>query len=427
MWQIPRQLFLAALIGVLAGPASADPPSPGIPPTPAGHALGAWLDAFNSADRARVESFDQTYGRATNLDGVMRWIAETGGYDLLEIYAADPATIFFRVKPRTRGAEELGRVRVSTTEPVAVTELGTWRIPAGAAVDVVTLDATLRTKIVDRAAEAFDRFYVYPKIGKKMAATLRKRNARGEYRSIVYGIDLARMLSADVQEISHDKHAEVRFSFFVRPPGVAAPQPEAANDCGFEKLEHLQPNIGYVKFNGFADPAICAPTAAAAMTFVADSDALIVDLRDNHGGQGAMVEFIASYLFAGRTHLNDIYSRATNATTEAWTLPYVPGKKFLDKPVYVLTSRGTFSAAEDLCYSLKNLKRATLIGETTLGGAHPTDAKPIDDHFTVRVPYARSISPYTKTNWEGTGVEPDVRAAAADALEEALRRARGDR
>ena len=398
-----------------------------VPATPAGHALGAWLDAFNSADRAREESFIKTHAWETNLDDLASWRAQTGGYDLLEIYSNDRTSVFFRVKSRTNGGEEVGRVTVTATEPFAVKELGTWRIPTGAKVDVVKLVATARTKVIDSAAAAFDSFYVYPDIGKKMSAALHKRNARGEYRSIVYGIDLARMLTKNLQEISHDKHVEVRFSFFVSPAESSAKQSAAearqlaTTNCGFEKAEHLRPNIGYVKFNMFADVKICGSTAGAAMTFLADSDALILDLRDNRGGGGGMVEFIASYLFDQRTHLEDIVSRTDDATTETWTLPSVPGKKFVGKPVFVLTSNHTFSAAESLSYSLKNLKRATLIGETTLGGAHPTDTKPIDDHFSVSVPYARSVNPITKTNWEGTGVEPDVKVAAGEALDIALK------
>jgi hypothetical protein len=422
-----RQLLFAALIFGLAGLARAEVPAPRIPETPAGHALSAWLDAFNSGERASMESFIKTYAWGSSVDGTMEWVAETRGYNLLQIYASDPSTVFFRVRPRTIGAEELGRVSVSAAVPVAVTELGTWRIPPGAKVDVVELNARTRTRVVKGVAEAFERSYVYPEIARKMAAALRAHDARGDYRRLRYGIDLARRLSADLQEISHDKHAEVRFSFFVRPEEAPAKQAESearrltANNCGFEKAEHLRPNIGYLKFDMFADPAVCASTASAAMNFLTDSDALIIDLRDNHGGHGGMVELLASYLFDRRTHLEDVISRADNATTEAWTLPSVPGRKFLDKPVFVLTSHQTFSAAESLSYSLKNLQRATLIGETTLGGAHPTDSKPIDDHFTARIPFARSMSPYTKTNWEGTGVEPDVKVEAAQALDVALK------
>jgi C-terminal processing protease CtpA/Prc len=159
------------------------------------------------------------------------------------------------------------------------------------------------------------------------------------------------------------------------------------------------------------------------MNFLADSDALILDLRDNNGGRGGMVDFIVSYLFAERTHLSDVFRRADNVTTESWTLPYVPGRKFVDKPVYVLISKRTFSAGEALAYMLKDLKRATLIGETTVGGSGTIEFKPIDDHFLIVVPTGRVISPATKTDWAGTGVEPDVKVAADDALEEALRRA----
>jgi len=411
--------FLGALLAVLPALSLAAVSMPG---TPAGRTLSAWLEAFNSGDRARAESFDKTYAWGTDLDSLEGWMAETGGYELLDIYANDQTTIFFRVRARTNGAEEVGRVTVAAAAPVSVKELGTWRIPPGATVDVVQLDAKARTRLVERVAGAFDSSYVYPEIGKKMSADLRRRNARGEYRSALYGIDLARELTWDLQQLSHDKHVEVRFSFYARLAESSPQQAEAdsrrltAINCGFQKAEHLQPNVGYLKLDMFADTAICAPTASAAMSFVADSDALILDLRENHGGGGGMVEFIASYLFAERTHLDDMYSRTENATKETWTTSDVPGKRFIGKPVYVLTSKQTFSAAEYLANVLRNLKRATLIGETTMGGAHMVETRRIDDHFSARVPSGR---PITKTDWEGTGVEPDVKVAADQALEAA--------
>ena len=409
--------FLVAMLALLPALSLAEV---SVPNTPVGHALSSWLEAFNSGDRARAESFDKTYAWGTNLDDLAGWMAETGGYDLLDIYANDQTTIFFRVKARTNGGEEVGRVTVAAAAPVKVTELGTWRIPAGAKVDVVKLDASARTKVINQVAGTFDGSYVDPEIGKKMAADLRKRNARGEYRSALFGIDLAKDLTWDLQQLSHDKHVEVRFSFNARPAELSANQSEAdsrrlaANNCGFQKAEHLQPNIGYLKLDVFADTAICAPTASAAMNFLADGEALILDLRENHGGGGGMVEFIGSYLFAERTHLDDFYSRAENATKETWTLSDVPGKRFIGKPVYVLTSKQTFSAAEYFANVLRNLKRATLIGETTMGGAHTVETRRIDDHFSARVPSGR---PITNTDWEGTGVEPDVKVAADQALD----------
>lgn len=133
-----------------------------------------------------------------------------------------------------------------------------------------------------------------------------------------------------------------------------------------------------------------------------------------------MVAFVSSYLFDKKTHLNDIYSRAENRTEEFWTRDNVPGKKFGgEKPIYVLTAKYTFSGAEEFSYNLQNLKRATIIGEVTGGGAHPVNGQPINNDFMIGVPFARAINPITKTNWEGTGVKPDIEVPAAQALKTA--------
>src|ERR1041385_3540561 len=155
------------------------------------------------------------------------------------------------------------------------------------------------------------------------------------------------------------------------------------------------------------------------MGFVAHTDAIIFDLRQNGGGQPAMVTLIASYLFDKPTHLIDIYNRKEDTTTQNWTLSYLPGPRLTKQPVFVLTSKRTFSGAEEFTYNLKNLKRATIIGETTGGGAHPVSPHRIDAHFMIGVPFARAINPISKTNWEGAGVEPDVKVDAADALQKA--------
>lgn len=196
-------------------------------------------------------------------------------------------------------------------------------------------------------------------------------------------------------------------------------------NCGFVKVEQLDGHVGYVKFNGFFDVGACGATASAAMNFVAGSRALIVDLRENGGGSPAMVAYVSSYLFSTRTHLNDLWTRRTGKTEEFWTRDDIPGRRFGgEKPVYVLTSAQTFSGAEEFSYNLKSLKRATIVGETTGGGAHPVSGHPIDEHFMIGVPFARAINPITRTNWEGVGVEPDVKVPAGDALATALKLAR---
>jgi C-terminal processing protease CtpA/Prc len=163
-------------------------------------------------------------------------------------------------------------------------------------------------------------------------------------------------------------------------------------------------------------PVFMGDTAAAAMTFLGNSQALIIDLRQNGGGSPDGVALIASYLFEQAVRMNDIYDRPSNETRQFWTLPYVPGKRFVGKDVYVLTSSRTFSAAEDFTYALKNLKRVTVVGEVTGGGAHPVGPRRISDHFVIVVPMGRSISSITHADWEGVGVEPDIKVLSAQAL-----------
>src|SRR5260370_22752662 len=206
-----------------------------------------------------------------------------------------------------------------------------------------------------------------------------------------------------------------------------APSPPGKTRCGLtnrwrmktagsKKVEILPNNIGYVKFNEFMDASFCGPTVVAAMAFVAHADAIIFDLRQNGGGQPAMVTLIASYLFDRPTHLIDIYNRKQNSTKQNWTLSYLPGPRLTKQPVFVLTSKRTFSGAEEFAFDLKNLKRATIVGETTGGGAHPVSGHTVADYFMVGVPFAKWLDPVTKTNCERTGVEPDVKVPAADAL-----------
>jgi C-terminal processing protease CtpA/Prc len=186
---------------------------------------------------------------------------------------------------------------------------------------------------------------------------------------------------------------------------------------GFAKVERLPGNIGYLEFLNFMDEELGADTVAAAMNFINGTDALIIDMRKNGGGNPAMVALVCSYLFGPEpVHLNDLYWREGNRTDEFWTKKEVAGKRYLNKDVYVLTSKRTFSGAEEFSYNLKNLKRATIIGETTGGGAHPGGGFRISEHFGMFVPTGRAISPITKTNWEGTGVTPDISVPADQAL-----------
>lgn len=282
------------------------------------------------------------------------------------------------------------------------------------------LDSSTKQRVIEAAIGKLDTNYVFPEVAARMAKSVRGRLKRGEYDSVTSGPAFAQLLTAHFREISNDRH--LRVSYGARF-GAARPQQSGrdASSCGFVASEVQPGNIGYLKFNVFAGVDSCGDAASEALTKLADTDALIIDLRDNGGGQPSMVAYISSYLFDTRTHLNDLWERRIDHTEEFWTRD-VPGRKFGGtKPVYVLTARRTFSGAEEFSYNLKSLKRATIIGETTGGGAHPTRPFRIDDQFSIGVPFARAINPITKTNWEGTGVAPDVRVPASDALETARR------
>jgi C-terminal processing protease CtpA/Prc len=261
-----------------------------------------------------------------------------------------------------------------------------------------------------------------------MEQSIREKVDKKGYDGITSAKQLATTLTDDLQAVSHDKHLRVRYSHASIPERKPQSEPTAEEreqrrraltwmNHGFGKVERLPGNIGYLEFFNFADEELGADTVAAAMNFINGTDALIIDMRKNGGGNPAMVALVCSYLFGPEpVHLNDLYWREGNRTDEFWTKKELPGKRYLNKDVYVLTSKRTFSGAEEFTYNLKNLKRATIIGETTGGGAHPGGGFRINEHFGVFVPTGRAINPITKTNWEGTGVTPDINVPADQAF-----------
>jgi hypothetical protein len=268
--------------------------------------------------------------------------------------------------------------------------------------------------------------YVFPDLAERAATAIEARLAAGEYD----GLDeaaLAERLTSQLYDICADKHLRLRVGSPRRPR--PAPEParterewERLGNYGIRRAEVLDGNIGYLDLHGVAPPQHAGPVIAAAMELIGGTYALIIDLRRNHGGSPHGVAFWCSYLFPGAdTHLGDIFHADTGETTQFWTLPYVPGSRYLDRPVYLLTSSETFSGGEDLAYSLQAQGRAQVIGETTGGGAHPTRGVVISPTLALSVPFARSINPVTGTNWQGTGVVPDIASPAAQARDVACR------
>lgn len=290
--------------------------------------------------------------------------------------------------------------------------------------------ATCKT-VLDAAVKALEDDYVFPEVAAKMTAAVRQRQADGAYADVKTGQEFAELLTKHLQEVSKDKHLRVRCNATKLPPMPKGdgPSPEMKarmrlmnqkTNAGYRKVERLAGNVGYLALDGFADAEPAAAPAAAAMSFLADTDALIIDLRKNGGGSPQGVALLCSYLFDETpVHLNSLYWRKGDRTEEFWTLKDLPGKRYVGKPVYVLTSGRTFSGAEEFAYNLQTRKRATIVGETTGGGAHPGGGRRLNDHFIMFVPTGRAINPITKTNWEGTGVKPDVAVEADQALQKA--------
>ncbi len=428
-------LCLAAAVG--ATPAAQVPstrPAPAIPSTPAGTVLRSWLDAFNSGDSTRLATYFRTYQPTGRVQDESMFREQTGGFDLLSIERSEPRHIEFTVKERSSPMVAYGVLDLAVTDPLRVTSRMLQAIGPNATASSSRIDAATRARVIEGAIAQLDSFYVFPDVAKRMADSLHARLARGAYDRYDSGITFAARLRDDLHEVMHDKHLGMNYSLrsIPVPPAGGAPRPLSPQDsarqraqmdaenCGFRKAEVLDGNVGYLKFDFFANPDLCGATASAAMNFLAGTRALIIDLRENGGGSPPMVALVASYLLPPHTHINDLWTRSTDSTEQFFTRDSVAGRHYgADKPVYVLTSHDTFSGGEEFAYDLKTQKRATIIGETTGGGAHPVRGRRIDDHFMIGVPFARAINPITHTNWEGTGVEPDIKVPAADALTKA--------
>lgn len=287
------------------------------------------------------------------------------------------------------------------------------------------LDPAERQHIVEAAISNLKQHYFDPDVAQRIADSLRAHEKNGDYSAITDGAAFADLLTKQMREAGQDMHLIIEYSANALPAGPPAPPPGAIeryhealrqNNCTFEKVEILPHNVGYLKLNSFPDTSVCRTTAVAAMAQLNHADAIIFDLRDNQGGYPEMVSLLASYLFS---HPVDWYDPRDGTTRPSRTQSPVPGSQLASKPVYVLTSGRTISGAEQFSYNLKMLKRATLIGETTAGHAHIGTFYRLDDHFGMGIPETKPINPYGKPDWEGVGVEPDVRVGSAEALEAA--------
>ncbi len=284
-------------------------------------------------------------------------------------------------------------------------------------------------RLIDSININLENNYIFPDKALMIATHLRSQAKKGAYNS--FSTDpqkLASQVQADIYSIHRDPHMVVGYNpgWQGHKKGYTGPSEEEArwfakfvkdNNFMFKKVELLPGNIGYLPFNIFVEHVKDAkPIIASALGFLANSSAIIIDLRENTGGEPEMVSQLESYFFKEKILLNVIINRSNKDTAFYYADPAKTDGLTLSMPMYILTSKKTFSGGEDFSYGMQQAKRATIVGEVTGGGAHPTNPFSVGQGFLVQIPFARSSNPVTKTDWEGTGVIPDVNVDASKAL-----------
>ncbi|GAA1864422.1 S41 family peptidase [Asanoa iriomotensis] len=281
-------------------------------------------------------------------------------------------------------------------------------------------------EIVGQVVDLMSKHYVFPEVADEVVGVLQSASYPAD------SVALADAVTRDLQSVNGDKHLRLIHHAEPLPAGHGEDDTDLATMAawadstggGVATVQRLDGGIAHLDLNPVLFPTVVSgDTMTAAMTLVATADALVLDLRHCLGGEPSMVTFICSYLLGGEpVELSGLFERTTGRVTQTWTLPYVPGRRFgPDKPVAVLISGTTFSGGEQLAYDLQQTGRATVVGQRSRGGAHPRRGFRIDDHLELTVPVARSVSPITGGNWEGTGVVPTVETAPDDTMAAALR------
>jgi len=293
------------------------------------------------------------------------------------------------------------------------------------------LSHMIKAETIKSLSQLVQQKYVSTTIATKMAHYITNQFKHNAYAHIKNPTRFAAKLTSDLRAIHNDLHLFVIFdpkgahdlkkTYDKRHISVAAKKQQQAmlkwNNYGFNAVRILPGNIAYIDYRRFVSEAASKNTIAAVMQFVCNANAIIFDLRGNRGGDSKTVQLLCSYLFGNKpVHLNNQYTRYTHTTQQFWTLKQIDGKRMPNVPVFILTSPMTFSGAEEFTYDLQSLKRAVVVGQRTAGGAHAAQVFPINNWFVALLPIHEAINPVTKTNWEGTGVIPNVAVAANKAL-----------
>jgi retinol-binding protein 3 len=407
----------------------AEPPAQ--PDDPVGKKFEMWLSAINSGDRGRMERVWRDAPDA-ELGGMLdSSLAErTGGLELHHVEESTASEMLAVVRAKRTDRWLCLYFGVDPDEPHAIQMImprptGAPVGPANGGASTTPFDGKAKGNVIDAIARELNRAYVFPEKASATERQIHTRQRQHAYDATTSRLGFARSVTEDIQSVTHDKHLRVEATCSQnatrslderRDP---SPTPPAERRKIFGQTRRLDGNVAYIDvatFNVSRDQA--KDEVRDTMSQAADAAAIIFDVRRNGGGEPETVALLISYLFgADPVHLNSIYWRIPARTDDFFTDPRVQGAKFgPTKPVYVLTSGRTFSGGEEFAYDLQALKRASIVGETTAGGAHPGDMVSLPRGFSMFVPNGRAINPVTKTDWEGTGVKPDVAAPSTEAL-----------
>jgi len=318
------------------------------------------------------------------------------------------------------------RLRVSLSFLILVGVGLSIHVVANLAAD---LDNDKQGEIIDSVTSAFNRYYVFEDVANEMDEHLHQKFQSGEYENTRNRTEFLRTLVRDMRTVQNDQHINIYYrsdEYFERKQEEELTEEEIKRkieeqrryNYTFEKVEILPGNVGYIKFDRFRDATFAGSTAAGALNFLGNTDAIIIDLRDNGGGEPNMVQLIASYFFDERTHFNSLVTRGESTEEQLWTYAHVSGPRLTGKDVYILVSYDTFSAGEALAYHLQKSGKATVVGDSTGAGAHPCKFVDVPHLNTViKVPYQRAVSPFTNSNWEGVGIQPDIEVPSYKAFD----------
>jgi hypothetical protein len=401
-----------------------------LPGTPAGRCAADYFRAFNSGDEEALRAFilkyrSPSYMRKNPLEKQMKFfrsVHQAWG-DLIPqscTALSDHEIVVIARMPRRTGALATVRFKTENADPF---RLLVFTIDGGASdprpVDVALIESTL-----DSLAGILERSYVSAEKGREMADMLKRHKASGRYAGIADGTQLAQKITADLRALSKDLHLGIYCGQLPKDGASPRGEPGPETNYGFPEVKVMDGSVGYIKVDEFSHGEKARDAAIKAMAAMADREALIFDLRDNHGGGPELGHLISSYLFDAPTLLGSYCSRLDDGVKDIYTLESLPGKRFgQKKPVFILTSSVTGSGAEMFAFCLQDLKRAVVVGEKTVGAAHGARYMAVNDRFWMTIPIVRPISPVSKKDWEGTGITPDIQVPEGQALDVARKEA----